>query len=78
MDCRACLKETESQQHLLDCETLNENSISTGIQENYDNLFSDDPIQISNIASKLKSNLTKFNLLINSRPSACSDSNITV
>ena len=71
MDCRGCLKEPETQQHLLDCEALNENSISTGVQEIYDNLFSDDPIKISNIASKL----TK---LVNSRPSACSDSNITV
>ena len=65
LKCRQCYNEDETQEHIMTCPALEDNTISPTNTPDYNELFSDDVKKITIIARILKS---KFKMLINNVP----------
>ena len=65
LKCRQCCNEDETQQHIMTCPALEDNTLSTTITPDYNELFSDDIKKIAIIARILKS---KLKMLFNNIP----------
>ena len=69
--CRGCFKAEETQEHLLVCPSLADNSIlNTSYLPLYEDLFSDETERIENIGKIL---MTKFNLFKAKNVTKCAD-----
>ena len=64
MECRACGDNEESQPHLLRCPILNKNSVASHVNDNYDDLFSEDNAKILEISNRLSVQNRKMQALI--------------
>ena len=67
--CRACDADQESQPHLLQCNRLSDNDLTSSLPE-YPDLFCDDVQKIANIGRLLKTKHEKFKKIINNKPDA--------
>ena len=64
MECRGCGTTEESQPPLLRCAVLNENSVASDINDNYDDLFSDNKTKLQEISNRLSVQNRKLQALI--------------
>ena len=64
MECRGCGTTEESQSHLLRCAVLNENSVASDINDNYDDLFSDNKTKLKEISNRISVQNRKLQALI--------------
>merc|ERR1712079_188179 len=67
--CRACDKVQESQSHLLQCNRLSDNDLTSSLPQ-YQDLFCDDVQKIANMGRLLKTKHEKFKKIINNNPDA--------
>ena len=65
LKCRQCDLEDETQEHIMTCPALEENTVTNQNIPEYSALFSEDPIKITIIGRILQ---TKFKMLINNLP----------
>ena len=69
IQCRACDKSPESQAHLLLCDQLADNEISSTLPD-YNDIFSDNPQEIAKIGRQLKTKHDKLKKIVNNKPDA--------
>merc|ERR1719418_367579 len=69
IQCRACDKSAESQAHLLLCDQLADNEI-TSILPDYNDIFGDNPQEIAKIGRQLKTKHEKLKKIVNNKPDA--------
>ena len=67
INCRGCTEnKPENQEHIFYCPSLNANSLDSEDSTKYNDLFSEDPIKILEVTSRMKNVFNKLQELVNS------------
>ena len=69
LQCRACDKSPEHQEHLLLCDKLSDNEVTNSLPE-YKDIFCNDPQKVAKIGRQLKNKYEKLKKVINNKPDA--------